>query len=389
LKVRGKPHWRLIEPGLHLGYRRLAGKPGTWCVRRYVGEQTYTLETLKGVIADDYADADGSTVLDFKQAQREAQKHKPKAGSLTVADAIEQYLTYLADNGKTTDDVRYRTDALILPHLGALEVHALTTEKLRHWHADLARTPPPRRLRPVGGDEGRRQRRSTANRVLTILKAALNHAWREGHVPSDAAWRRVKPFRGVEAARLRYLSIPEARRLVNACDPDFRKLVEAALQTGARYSELARLQVHDFNPDAGTVTVRQSKSRKPRHVVLTAEGAGFFRQCCAGRAGNALIFTRHNGEAWGKSNQFRPMYLACERAKITPRISFHGLRHTWASLAVMAGMPLMIVARNLGHRDTVMAERHYAHLAPSYEAESIRAHAPKFGFRSDKKIATL
>jgi integrase len=73
------------------------------------------------------------------------------------------------------------------------------------------------------------------------------------------------------------------------------------------------------------------------------------------------------------------MQLACEHAKINPTIGFHGLRHTWASLAVMAGMPLMIVARNLGHSDTKMAERHYAHLAPSYEAEAIRAHAPTFG----------
>src|SRR5262245_3857141 len=69
LKVRGKPHWRLIEPGLHLGYRRLAGKPGTWAVRHYVGGQTYTVETLRGVVADDHADADGITVMSFAQAQ--------------------------------------------------------------------------------------------------------------------------------------------------------------------------------------------------------------------------------------------------------------------------------------------------------------------------------
>jgi integrase len=199
----------------------------------------------------------------------------------------------------------------------------------------------------------------------------------------------VKSFRGVDAARLRYLSVAECRRLVNACDPDFRMLVEAALQSGARYSELARLQVHDFNPDAGTLAIRQSKSGKPRHVVLTDEGAVFFRQCCTGRGGDDLLFTRQNGQPWGKSNQGRPMREACSRAKIEPRVNFHGLRHTWASLAVMAGMPLMIVARNLGHTDARMCERHYAHLAPSFEAESIRKHAPKFGFKPDKKIVSL
>jgi integrase len=390
LKVQGKPYYRLIEPGLHLGYRRLAGRPGTWCVRRYTGGQTYTIEAIKGIVADDFSDADGATVLSFRQAQREALKHKPKAVPLTVATVIEQYITYLANNGKSIEDARYRADALILPTLGAIEVDALTTEKLRAWHSDLAATPRPRRAKADTSAEARRQRRSTSNRTLSIVRAALNHAWREGHVASDAAWRRIKPFKGVVAARLRYLSITEARCLVNACDPDFRMLVEAALQTGARYSELARLQVHDFAPDGGTVHIRQSKSGRPRHIVLTAEGADFFRQCCVGRPGGATIFTRANGELWGKSNQNRPMHLACERAKIEPRITFHGLRHTWASLATMHGLSLLIVARNLGHTDTKMCERHYAHLAPSYEAESIRAHAPKFGFKQpDRKVTAL
>ena len=45
----------------------------------------------------------------------------------------------------------------------------------------------------------------------------------------------------------------------------------------------------------------------------------------------------------------------------------------------MGGMPLMVVARNLGHVDTRMVERHYGHLAPSYVAEAVRKHAPRFG----------
>ena len=50
----------------------------------------------------------------------------------------------------------------------------------------------------------------------------------------------MKPFRGVNAAKIRYLSNDEARRLLNACDGDFRTLVAPALQTGARYQELAQ-----------------------------------------------------------------------------------------------------------------------------------------------------
>jgi hypothetical protein len=55
----------------------------------------------------------------------------------------------------------------------------------------------------------------------------------------------------------------------------------------------------------------------------------------------------------------------------------------------MSGVPLLVVANNLGHADTRMVERHYGHLAPSYIADAIRAGAPKFGFTPDPKITTL
>jgi hypothetical protein len=52
-------------------------------------------------------------------------------------------------------------------------------------------------------------------------------------------------------------------------------------------------------------------------------------------------------------------------------------------------VPLLVVAKNLGHSDTRMVEKHYGHLAPSYIVDAIRAGAPKFGFKPDPKIATL
>jgi hypothetical protein len=48
------------------------------------------------------------------------------------------------------------------------------------------------------------------------------------------------------------------------------------------------------------------------------------------------------------------------------------------------GVPLMVVAKNLGHADTRMVEKHYGHLAPGYVADAIRAGAPKFGIKPEK-----
>ena len=394
LKVRHKPYFRLIELGLHLGYRKLGSGPGTWIARRYDGEGGYRTENLRTIdnsliIADDYEDADGSRILNFAQAQQKARgARKAKSGPLSVSDILDSYLRFLEGEGRSPHsiaDTRHRIEAFIRPKLGKMSVGALTAERLRHWRDDIAKAPP--RLRTASGEKQRfrdlsddadalRRRRASANRTWTILRAALNHAFYDGKVETDIAWRKVKPFKSVDAARIRYLTLAEAKRLTNACDPDFRPLVQAALHTGARYGELVRLQVRDFNADAGTVAVRQSKSGNARHMVLTGEGVAFFQRLTAGKSGDELILLKSSGEVWGEAHQLRPMEKAVERAKIAPSISFHGLRHTWASLSVMAGMPLMVVARNLGHADTRMVEKHYGHLATSYVREAIRAAKP-------------
>ncbi|MGX9575783.1 tyrosine-type recombinase/integrase [Mesorhizobium sp. f-mel] len=392
LKPRGKPYFKSIGPGLHVGYRK-GKEAGRWVVRMYVGDQEYRVETIAD--ADDKLDANGGSILTFWQAQDKAREiHKAMsgeagkvAGAYTVKEAVEDYLQWMEGARKSAKDARYRAEALILPEIGDFDVSKLTAKQIRKWHSDVAKTAP--RLRTKAGKEQRfkvidddgeaiRQRRATANRVLTILKAALNYAWREGKAASDREWRRVEPFEDVESARVHYLTIAEAQRLVNASSGSFRDLVQAALQTGARYSELARLRVEDFNSDVGTLSIRASKSGKGRHIVLTEEGADLFKQLSQGKRHGQLMLSTTAGGVWEKSHQFRPMKEACKNGKIVPAIGFHGLRHTWASLSVMNGMPLMVVAKNLGHSDTRMVEKHYGHLSPSYVADAVRASAPRF-----------
>ena len=226
------------------------------------------------------------------------------------------------------------------------------------WHRGLVKTAP--RLRTKSGDDQQyravcddkdsgRRRQASANRVFTILKAALNHAFHDGMVPSDVAWRKVKPFKGVDKARLRYLTVDDAKRLVNTCDANFRPLVQGALQTGARYGQLAQLVVSDFNPDVGTVRVRTRKgdgNEKEYYITLTDEGSEFFRVMCDGRAGDELIFL-NAGRDWRKSEQIRPMAEAVERA--LPRVAPHVGQfrsHGWDAAARRGKEPWA-----LGHPD--------------------------------------
>jgi integrase len=157
----------------------------------------------------------------------------------------------------------------------------------------------------------------------------------------------VLPFKGTDSARIRFLTDAESVRITNAADPSFRPLVTAALLTDARYGELGRFRVQDYNPDAGTLHVQVSKTSKSRHIMLTDEGKRFFTEQCLGKTARALILPRPEGEAWGKSDRIRPMKAVCEAAKITPAIGFHILRHTHASRLAMAGVPLGVVASQI------------------------------------------
>jgi len=159
----------------------------------------------------------------------------------------------------------------------------------------------------------------------TNLKAALNFVNGTHHFQNADAWREVKPFRNVDAPKVRFLSDDETTRLVNACRPDLRTIVTAALLTGCRYGELTSMKAQAFNQDSDNpqVHIPVSKGGRTRNIFLTSEGFEFFKRAVAGKKGDELIFRHQNGEPWKASDQARPMKEACEGANISPPISFH------------------------------------------------------------------
>ena len=391
LPARKRPHYRLILQGLHLGYYR-GSRTGSWSARRFIGHGRYQ-ETKLGA-ADDVADADGVAILTFGQAQEQARawftaRALADAGypdplvRYTVSDALDDYeRDYVRRGGKAVGRLRHTVTGHIRPILGSLELEKLTRAKIESWLDHLAKAPPrvrsgrgqPPKYRELDSSaEGLRRRKESANRILTVLKAALSLAYQHEKVRSKAAWEAVKAYRDVSASKIRYLNDKEAKALVVACDAAFRELVTAALLTGARYGELAEMRVGDFDAMAATVNIPRSKSGKSRHIFLTDEGQKLFAAAVADKRSSNLIFVRKNGGAWGSSNQIRFMRDACDRAGIVPAIGFHILRHTYASRLVMRGAPLTVIASQLGHRDTRMTEKHYAHLAPSYIRETLRS----------------
>src|SRR5262249_54581553 len=150
-------------------------------------------------ITDDLQDADGVAVLDYGQAQKAARAwwraelrreegYDARSGPYTAADAIADYLKeFESRGGKSVYHARRVAETHILPALGLLLVGKLNAKTIENWHRGLAGKPALARSKPGRkpnyrkadkSADGIRRRRATANRILTVLKAALNHAWK-------------------------------------------------------------------------------------------------------------------------------------------------------------------------------------------------------------------
>lgn len=402
----GKRYFLAIAGGLSLMYRRTVrgGGYGTWSARIAAEDGRESLHRLGD--ADDHHEADGTTVLNFPQAQEKARALAREARAtiagkpVTVAAASDHYMGWFRESRRSVKETESTIRAHILPTLGDKLLMDLDTIAIRRWHERLATTPARKRTRthatkqahrekPATADE-KRARKSTANRILAVLKAILNRAFQDGMVSDDTAWRRVKPFENADEPVTRFLTAAESTRLVNACAADFRPLVKAALFTGCRCGELTRLRVADVNTDTAAIYVNsEAKSGKGRHVPLSDDGLDFFRSAVAGKVGSEHVFTRADGAPWGKNHHVRPLKEACARAKIEPAVGFHDLRHTYASLLAQAGADLLTISKLLGHADTRITSRHYAHLCDKTLANTVRALLPSFGHQADGKVKDI
>ena len=399
----GNRHFVTIGEGLALAYRRTEQGFGTWQARYWDGHK-YHYSHIGA--ADDFQEANGSDLLTYYQAQEAARKlahtAKTDAGvifkSISVAEAAEKYLGWYKDHRRALKETEHTVRVHILPALGSTHLDKLTSATIRRWLEQIASKPARVRTRkdakqsayraaPKTADE-KRARRATANRIFNVLKAMLNRAYQDGLVASDSAWRKVKPFAKVDEARIRFLTDAEALRLVNACPVDLRQLVRAALLTGARFGELASLHAKDVNLGTAQVYFLPAKSGRSRYVPLNSEGVALFKGIVAGKTGDQLLFTKDSGEAWGKNHHVRPLLDACNVARVKPTISFHELRHTYASHLAQAGVDLLTISKLLGHADTRITSKHYAHLADRTLAVAVTK-LPSFGESKSENVQSM
>jgi integrase len=406
-KPRKEPYWRQIQIGTFIGYAKGA-RTSSWIVRQrtahgYISQRIGT--------PDDYAHADGDVVLSYNQAvkrattlQAEARAPAPRhyGDGVTLDNIVTAYLearqttpggrqnrVMSEDNAKTARQSWERYGQAI----GKKLVTAIDAKALKTWHAQVAKTPPTKRGKVLPFDmtdpDQVRARRSTANRVLTTVKAALRWARNDERLPDSMPdfWTRVQPFALAEDSVPRMLDADEISRLLNAAAPDLRELLTGALMTGARYGDLCRFKVADFNAENGVVRIQQGKTGKLLWQPLTPEGIRFFERVTAGRASSEHVFRHADGRPWGKSEAARPMRDAVTAAKLED-VSFKATRSTYGKLLLLATKDIELVARALGHSDSRITRKHYAQYLPNEVAAGI-AKLPSLGIAVDGKVMAI
>lgn len=404
LKIRKSPYWVRLEEGSQIGYRTGHGQAGRWLVRLTVpGVKSGRVQTKIGV-ADDLADADGIAILSYDQARDRAVKwvrgtmvahdnSRVLTPALSVTQAVYEYVAYLELEKKTAVAAALSFHCYVLKHsIAKLPLSALTVRLVEQWRNGIAQSQRlnrsgkgPKKPRVFATDEERddalRKRKSTANRILNMLKAALNRAVRSGADGGANAWRLVGGFREVDGIRTRFLSLEEQQLLVAACAPGICELVEGALYTGLRFGSLCKLRVRDVHVHSKAILLPASKGGANLTVPITTEASAFMARMTENRRPESYVFLRPDGTPWEKNHHVRPFQDAVKKAGID-KLVFHELRHTYASTLLMAGANPVALAKALGHKSTRMIEKHYGHLLPGWAGEEIDSKAPHLGLEA-------
>ncbi|MEQ8229243.1 MAG: tyrosine-type recombinase/integrase [Rhodospirillales bacterium] len=408
LRQQKHTYWWRMRRCRGLGY---LGRPkssrGSWYAKVVLNDGLDFIRKIGE--ADDDKKADGISILNFDQAVARAEEffvqhiedaapdrsmHEydevypevPPAPPYTVGNAAKDYMEWYKVHRRGIYSVYGQLRRHVVEKLGNIPLESLRPAIIEEWQKSLIKTPPivgySRFTGRVYGTspvdpEGLRKRKNSANRYLTFFKALLNRAYKHGHVKSDWAWRNIRPYKNVMHTNdVRYLTQEEVVAILKASREDARKFFSGGLLTGCRIGDLIGMRVSDFHPKVKRISLVAGKNQRRYHIPLSKEGFQFFEEHTRGRDKKDWMFIREGNVQWSYY-QVRTRFLeAVNQAEIYPKPTPHSLRHTYATRAVMAGIPLRVVAELLGHSNMTMVEIFYLHLTPDYVDREVEDRMP-------------
>jgi len=218
----------------------------------------------------------------------------------------------------------------------------------------------------------------TVQYVFSTIRRVWNDAKVKGIITEDCPTKKIKLDR-FDNKRARYFTHEEADQFLDELKNRNHSLWEMALVSlhcGLRFGEIANLRRGDIDTRRKIIGIRDSKGGFSRHGRMTEEVKEMFMGMDQG-AREDLIFPTSNGKRLSDpSKVFKEVILEMGfNAGVTDRrqrLSFHSLRHTYASWLVDRGVGLYDVQKLLGHRSSALTER-YSHLSDSRLTEDVKS----------------
>jgi len=278
-------------------------------------------------------------------------------GYAKLQDVIDSYLAAFTGRSRRDEHRFAKKWPLMFP--GA-RLNALTPAALERARAQLSK-------------EGRTPQ--TVNRYMGFLRRVLNKAVRDGLLGSNPV-ARIKMFKEPQG-KTRFLTVEEEKKLIEALGPAYGSWARLAILTGMRQMEQFSLKWSDVDPEQGVITLCTTKSGGVQYVHLNDEAKGIIEALKEGNK-SVWISPSANPESHvDPRNFYRRVYLPAVREARLDGVSWHTLRHTFASRAAMNGATESTIAALLRHSGTALVKR-YAHLSPSHLKEAVEKVA-RFG----------
>ena len=315
------------------------------------------------------------------------------AGDATIATGQLTFGRYLNDQfmpmrrhrlqPTTAHRYQWMIDNYINPALGSMPLRSVRAEHLDHLYSDLLTT---------GGVKKTGLAPKTVYDVHVVVRSALTQAERQHLVAVNPALGAQPP-----RSRLRHRTGPEcwtadqlAQFLAATRHLRLHPALHVAAFTGMRRGELAGLRWGVWHPSTHRLSIARSRQVVAGRSVEVAVKTRTSRRCIdldgeteqvlrawrrrqerdGHRTGtNDPIFTNRAGQPVNPESIYQLFQRQVRRLDM-PRICFHGLRHTHASLLVAAGTPIKVVSERLGHANPGFTMATYQHVLPGMGAEA-------------------
>ena len=297
-------------------------------------------------------------------------------GHPNVSNLLDSYLKRIKESkaDKTYRSYRGIIEHHIKPRIGSLVPAKVTPRHIIAMLEDMRKSPIAIAGKPKNGKPKRLIGARTCEIAYVIVGAAFKTV-----IPGLLS---TVPKPRAIAAEMHPWTSDEAARFLKYVDQtldEYRTLYRLALRTGARKGELLALRVTDFDPSRRLIQITKTFNEKlgqdgppktpssRRAVALSKETVGALKKhiLASGVRGNDRLFPVKDVRTLAKRMQ-RTM-----RAAGLPVIRFHDLRHTFATLALAARVPVKVVSEMLGHKSVKLTLDVYAHTLPGMHESAV------------------